>query len=751
MKHSYLLIFFLVLTHIAFSQIDSTGKEIDDINTDIEDFIIGQEVDDQVDYTYLTDFLEEVAKKPLDLNTASKEDLLRLPGMNAILFNQLQSHIKKFGKLTSIYELQAVPGYSLARIRAIQNYVTVRSAGAKDISPNAKFTQGPPVKEVIEGLEMEFIQRFVWIAEEQRGYTPPDTTFKDITDDTGLVIGQDTSLSSRYAGSPFRSYTRLRARYGKNFSFAVTGEKDPGETFEWNPDNRYYGYDFLSGHVAIGGYGPIEQLVIGDYNLQLGQGMVLSRGLGFGKGSSVINSVKQPNRGLIPYSSVNENQLLRGAAVQLGYNDFHFTTFFSRIRLDAVLALDDALADSTIDLDIFDPVLSASNNLQTSGLHRTASELANRRSILETSYGGRLEYKTPTLTIGTTHYIQQFGSVLSQAVNEFNQFNFRGDQNYVNGLDFDWVYQNFNFFGEVARSKSGGLGLSGGFMASLSPTVDLSLLARHYEVDFHSLKGYVFAERPTALSNETGLYLGLRIAPNPKWTWNTYVDQFYYPWNSFRASFPARGWEFLTQLEYKPKRGSLVYVRLRSDNKQRNASVFPPGQKLDYLINTQRNTLRIHFQSNINRNINYKARIEGSLYTQGDEERHTGILVYQDLVWKIGYKLKLTGRYALFNAEDFDARIYAYENDVLGFFSIPAYSGQGSRYYGILNWKATRRLEFWFRVAQTRLRNVCTLARDPFTNEPSADGSQLCQIGTGLNQINSDRRTEFKFQLRYKF
>jgi len=733
MKQSLtLLLLILVSLSLLKAQSDTLLSPTPEVDIAIEDFIIGQEVEDQVDYTYLTDFLDDARQRPLDINSADRDELLLLPGMNAILYNKLQTYFQRYGKLTSLFE---------EVIRQIQPYITVRSAGGKDISPDAKMNQGPPVKEVIENMDVEFIQRFVWIGEEQRGYTDPDTSFRNIENEVGEVVGIDTSLSNRYAGSPFRSYTRIRARYNKNFSLALTGEKDPGETFEWNPQNNYYGYDFLSGHVSIGGYGPVERLVIGDYTMQMGQGMVLSRGLGFGKGSQVINSVKQASSGILPYASVNENQLQRGVALQLGYGDFHLTTFFSRLRLDASIQLEDTLSDEIL----------LAGNLQTSGFHRTPSELANRRALRETMYGGRFEYKSGSLTLGTTHYLQQFASPLNKRLNDYNQFDFRGDQNYVNGVDFDWVYQNFNFFGELARSKSGGMGISGGFMSSLSPVLDVALLARHFDVNFHSLKGYVFAERPIALANETGLYLGMRIAPNPKWTLNTYFDQFYFPWNRFRASFPSRGWEFFSQLEYKPRRGSLVYLRFRSDNKERNASIFPAGQRLDYLIPTRLNSLRLEFRSTLNRNITYKARAEGSWYKQGDEEQHTGFLLFQDLVWKIGYKLKLTGRYALFDVSDYDARIYAYENDVLGFFSIPPYSGRGSRYYAIINWKATRKLEFWFRVAQTRLMDVCNLERPPFGQGAGENGNLNCSIGSGLNEINANHRTEFKFQLRYKF
>ncbi|MEO1416950.1 MAG: helix-hairpin-helix domain-containing protein [Bacteroidota bacterium] len=724
------------------AQVDPAPSPLDtltentDLNLYIEDFITGAEVDDQVDYTDLTDLLEDLQKNPLDLNTATQEELIQIPGFNTLLYTQLRDYISSFGALTSLYELQAVEGFSADIIRQVQPYVTVKAVGSKDISPNATKSAGPPAKEVLEGMEVELIQRFVRILEEQRGYTAPDTTFREIENSGEL----DTVLSSRYAGSPWRSYTRLRGRYGQNFSFAITGEKDPGEIFAWQPENNLYGYDFLSGHVSIGGYGIIERLVIGDFAIQSGQGLTLSRGLGFGKGAFVINSIKQANRGILPYASVNENQYQRGVAATLRFGKLKITPFASRLNVDASVQETDTLTNE---------VLQASG-LQTSGLHRTASERANRNSILENMVGTRIEYRSGNLMLGTTHYYQAFGSELNRALNEYNQFDFRGDENYVNSFDWDWIIQNFNFFGEVGRSRSGGIGATAGIMGSIAPTVDIALSARHFDVDFHSSKGYVFAERPIALANETGLYIGVRVTPTPKWTFATYFDQFYFPFNKFRTGYPSNGWEHLSQLSYKPRRGTEVYVRFRSDNRQQNATLYPNGQKIRYLVPTQRNTLRLHFQTKLDRNIIYRTRAEMNWFTQGEEEQHRGFLLYQDLVWKFGYNFKITGRYALFDVSDFDARIYAYENDVLGFFSIPAYANKGSRYYLIFNAKASRKVDFWFRIAQTRLRDVCQLNRDPFGG-PYFGAQEVCQIGSGLDRIDDNRRTEVKVQMRVRF
>jgi hypothetical protein len=104
-------------------------------------------------------------------------------------------------------------------------------------------------------------------------------------------------------------------------------------------------------------------------------------------------------------------------------------------------------------------------------------------------------------------------------------------------------------------------------------------------------------------------------------------------------------------------------------------------------------------------------------------------MMYQDLTWKLGWKWDLTARYAVFDAPSYNARIYAYENDVLGFFNIPAYAGVGSRYYLMLNYKPSKRLEFWARYAISKFQWDETL-------------------GSGLSEIQGDHRSEIKFQMK---
>ena len=89
-------------------------------------------------------------------------------------------------------------------------------------------------------------------------------------------------------------------------------------------------------------------------------------------------------------------------------------------------------------------------------------------------------------------------------------------------------------------------------------------------------------------------------------------------------------------------------------------------------------------------------------------------------------------RLQYFETDGYDSRLYAYENDVLYSFSIPVFYDKGYRYYLNVNYDVNKRLSCWFRWAQTIFKDKTT-------------------VGSGLDEIKGNKRTEVKFQVLYYF
>ncbi|MDX1408517.1 MAG: helix-hairpin-helix domain-containing protein, partial [Saprospiraceae bacterium] len=76
--------------------------------------------------------------------------------------------------------------------------------------------------------------------------------------------------------------------------------------------------------------------------------------------------------------------------------------------------------------------------------------------------------------------------------------------------------------------------------------------------------------------------------------------------------------------------------------------------------------------------------------------------------------------------------IYAFENDLINQFYIPAYTYRGVRYYLNLKYRGIRDVTLEFRIAQTRLTNRGF-------------------ISSGNSLIAGNRRTDIKAQVKWVF
>ena len=128
-----------------------------------------------------------------------------------------------------------------------------------------------------------------------------------------------------------------------------------------------------------------------------------------------------------------------------------------------------------------------------------------------------------------------------------------------------------------------------------------------------------------------------------------------------------------------------------------------------------------------------RSRVEYSRYTRAQRDVEEGFVVYGDLIYQPkGLPVSFTGRVAYFDTETYNARIYAYENDVLYAYSFPAYFYRGTRWYAVIRYRAFKNMDIWVRFAQSYF-------------------SDRTLIGSGLDEIQGRTRTEVKVQMRLKF
>lgn len=688
----FFLLIFLILLFISANLFAQTIDNKDENLIEKKVETIAENTEQEMDYTMLVDQLTRYLQNPLNLNNASREDFDDLALLSDIQINNLLDHIVRNGKLISLYELQSIDGFDLQTIRAISSYVTV--SGNID---NPKFS----IREVFKYGKNDLFMRYQQVLEEQQGYTSADSA---------------ASPNSHFAGSPMRLYTRYRFTYSNHVSIGLTAEKDQGE--EFFKGSQKQGFDFYSGHFFLRNIGHLKALAIGDFQAQFGQGLTFWSGLAFGK-TADGTSIKRNAIGLKPYTAVDENLFLRGIGSTWQFGKFQVTGFASHKKIDGATTIDSTR----------DEVTSVTSFL-TSGLHRTPSELAKRKLLSETIIGGNISYVQRRLRIGVTavHYI--FGNNYQKTDALYNIYEFSGKQNTNVGIDYNYVFRNFNFFGETSVCANGSVATTNGVLMSLDPRVTFVAMYRSFPKDFQAVYANAISENSRIL-NEKATYFGFKAQIMKSWSLQGYMDVFKFPWLRYQVDAPSKGYEYLAQLTYAPSKTVEAYFRIRRQLKEINTN------DDELTINTLDNQMATHYRFNItykvSPSIQFRNRVEYVTYERGNDGVEKGWLMYQDITWKaLKSPVSLSFRYALFDTDSYNARLYSYENDVLYAFSIPAYYYKGSRTYLTLRYNIVRGVDIWLRYAVT------------FYNHQNT-------ISSGTSEIQGSSKSELKAQIRFKF
>ncbi|MBP6310855.1 MAG: helix-hairpin-helix domain-containing protein [Flavobacteriales bacterium] len=682
--------------------------------------------DSSVDLTALVDQLTDRLKNPIDLNHTDAQELNSLIFLSDVQVSTILEHIRKFGKMQSFYELQTVNGLDAETIELIRPFVTVRE--------NAKSTRAN-LKEIFSQGGSEVLIRSTMNIEERKGFMDRNNPFgKEYYDPDGDPLPNYDDPAVRdslrannkvYLGSPYRIYTRYRFRYRQNVSFGITAEKDEGE--EFFKGSQKQGFDYYSAHLFLRDIGRLKAVAIGDYQAQFGQGLTFWNGLAFSSKSSFTMNVKRNAIGLSPYTSVNENLFLRGGAATIEVvKNVELTGFFSRKGIDGNVSALPTQNDS-IGTQIQEVTFSS---FQEDGFHRTNTELRKSNGINEQIIGGHVRYTRSSFSIGATMANVQYDAFLQPTSRPYSQFNFTGKTNTTAGVDWNYLYRNLTWFGEVSTSSNGGKAMNTGVLVSLDKRVSMSLLYRNYGRDYHGLYSVAFSEGGSPW-NEHGLFTGLEIRPNRRWTFNAYFDQFSFPWLRYLTDGPNSGFDWLAQLNWKPSRGVEIYVRARHQERARNTAFDVDG--IDNLVSVDQTNYRFNATYKVSPSISLRTRVETVDFQRGSSPLEHGFLLYQDIVHRpLSSPFETTFRIALFESDTYNARLYAYENDLVGVFSIPPYYGRGIRAYAMFRVSPLRRMDIWVRYG-------AWLYQDQTSSS------------SGLQEIAGNTRSDLKLQLRYKF
>jgi hypothetical protein len=628
---------------------------------------------EDLNYEEIYENLYSILQNPLDINRAERADLSALFFLSERQINEILEHRKRFGRFLSLYELQSLESFSVEDIRNLLPFIVLQ----EDFGDLR-------VKSLLKrATEHYLVIRADQTLEEARG-------FKE-----GL-----------FAGPRQRIYTRYRLSRSKDFSVGFISERDPGE-------KNFFDYTVF--HIQLQNKGNFKNIVVGDYLLQFGQGLIFSAGYVAGKGGEPVYTTRRSNLGARPYNSLIENGSFKGATTTYKAGRFEVTGMFSYKRKDASIGEPTETADEYF------------SSLLTAGLHRTETEIKNRNALLEQNIGGNILYKVDHIQLGFSVLNTRFDKDFVKRDLPYNFYDFTGKANTIAGPNISISWNNFNIFGEAARSSSGGFGYLIGVVGSLGQKVEWAFNHRNYQPDFHTLYGNGFSEGSRTI-NEKGVYSGLKYSIKKGLEVVGYYDVFSFPWLRYRVDAPSSGHDYQLRINYKPNKKFSTYLAYRGESKERN----PSGSTavLRQPIATERRGVVWNGDYAMSMFLKLQSKVQYNGFGVGESKWSNGWAFMQDVEVKVK-RMQFKTRVAYFNTDTYDSRIYAYENDVLYAVSFPAYNGQGFRYYFLTKLPLGNRLEAWIRLSQTRLNNQES-------------------VGSGYNLIEGNTRTDAKLQLKYK-
>ncbi len=693
-KLKYIFKYLLILAFIYSSKnliAQKLQQKNDVISSIIEKLIENQEA--QLDYTDLQAQLAYYFDTKINLNKCSENELQQLLFLKQSEINTILNHPKKYGDFESIYELQAIDNLSDETIFYLKHFTTVN-----ETNKQLKLIELTQVgkTEIVFQHENDFQQKL------------------------GYKTSELKPLNKQYyLGSPYRYVLRAKQKIGKRIDIGFTGEKDAGEQFL--SDAQSSGFDYNSAHVHFKNIGHFSSIIIGDYQANFGQGLTFGSGLSARKSAYVLN-INRYYQNIRPYRSVNEFEFMRGAAIDYKYKSWQFVSFISYKNINTNFQNAD-----TNNINSYDGF----TGFNYTGFNRTANEILDKDNVKQSILGVHVQKDFNFLQIGFTGIKTNYNLPFLPGNQLYQLYNFSGNQLMNAGLDYKLSLGNAFFSGEFSKSENGGFATTNSLLLTLDSKLDLCLLYRHFEPNYQTTFNNPFSENSDG-KNETGFYCGISYKPVKAFTFNSYIDFYKSAWLRFQIEAPSKGFDLLSEVQYNPSKVINIYIRYKFENNQKNESsnIIALNPVLAEQIRQQ---FRFHLKYKISLFIETESRFEQSEYSTRNTSNTYGTLIYQDLKFKF-YKNKFTfnTRLALFDVDEFNARIYAFEDNVPYTYSVPMFQNSGTRFYLMANYKINKNIKFFARFSYTQYNNINS-------------------IGSGLEQINGNTQSDLIIQFQISF
>lgn len=674
----HLFISLLIICYLQFYIVDNLYAQRLDWDSFVEKIATDEELG-STDFENLLEDLNEFYEQPFNINTASKEDLLHLPFLSEEEIDGILNYINRYGPMKTLGELILVKQVTYQSRQYLPLFVF---AGEMPVEKEKFKLKNLFIKcknELITTLKVPLYQR--------DGYKPHAN--EELLKNPNKI----------YLGNALYHSLRYKYKYKNRLEWGVTMEKDPGEPFG---SYGNWSYDAFAFYILLKNCGKLKSLVLGDYRLSFGEGLVVNTNFNLGK-IALLNKMNAGNH-VKPFSSTSETGFFRGTAANINFKNADLTFFYSYLPQDATLK-----SDNTI------------STLKTDGLHRTLLEISKKHNITTQSAGSDITWQNDFLSLGITGFYQHYSLPFSTGEQLYRRYYPQG-KDFINvSAHYRYRLHKFLFSGETAFSHLHKAWASlNRIMYRFNNKYQIVALQRFYDYRYVSLMGNSF-EEGGALRNESGFYIGTRCAPLNELNFFAYIDYFYFPWPKYGVNQTTDGFDALFQADWSCSKKCNFDVRYQIKKKWRYDE--------PYLYHKT----RVQFQYKISEQWTLKTLGRNTVVIDHSGKKVFGFLAGMYMQWRDSKeRLQCNVSAAHFDSRDYKAPMSFYEPGLLYNYSFLNYYGRGWRTAANCRWDLSKSWMMIFKYG--------------FTVYTDRD-----EISSGLQRIDSNMQNDISFQLRYKF
>ncbi|MDA0987436.1 MAG: hypothetical protein O3A55_07555 [Bacteroidetes bacterium] len=556
-----------------------------------DEFIKNQITEESSNITLLLEKIEYYKINKIDINNSDISEIILLPGMNnPILENIIQ--IKK----------------------------------DKNISRNEFINYDPE-----NYIMMRFISQFL--------------NFESLNETVNIKIRERIINKSSFeskSNSPYTNYTKLQFETS-DYQIASSFERDAGELSK---------YGSIAFYFQLNQRDILNKLIIGNYNAQIGQGLLLSsKSKLWHSTSDVDEMIKEENKFRGTVSTETEN-ILKGIATSLKYKNLDFDLFYSSKKLSATL-------DSLGNIKSF----------YDAGYYRTETEIAKINQLHEKLFGIVLSYKLfPNIIIGTGFRRANYTKIISDKYLETSNFN----ESIVKTIYTNLNFNNFKIVTDFSGKEN--IFVNKGFGLQFLPTNKINIVFHFRDYSDLYNERYVnpFSIQSSNNKKEVGMYYGIEMNIPKQFILNAFADNYK-----------------ITEYNFIQNSGSEIGIKIIPKFVLNNFFIELKRKNNFILTETNKNTVidKIRLQySRDYKKIKISNKIEYLILKSTNNIPQKSYQISNNINYFISEKLKLHLAVTIYKTSSYESRLYDFNSNSSGYIYFSPLIGDGIKTSLVLNY-----------------------------------------------------------------